>query len=591
MTAHINELRSAMRDLGVDAYIVPSGDPHQNEYVPDCWQRRVYVSGFTGSAGDLAVTMDRAGLWTDSRYFLQAEDQLDGTGITLFRMGRADTPKLTEWLQQELGEGQTVGIDPMLFSRQSVTRMKKVLGKKLVCLEENPVDRVWTARPPIPRSAAEIWPETYAGESVRGKLERVRQKMVSARADALVITTLDAVAWLFNIRGRDVPFNPVLISYAIVESDRATLFLHPEKRTTALEAHLSGLAEIREYDDFEKAVRSLAGARVLMDPATTGQWVADLIGASGRPVWEQNPVTSLKAVKNPTELEGFRRAHVRDGVAMVRFLCWLEAAVPKGGVTERSAADRLKAFRAEEDLFQGESFATISAFGPHGAIVHYDPAEAEETLLEPEGLYLIDSGAQYLDGTTDITRTVALGAVTAAQRDRFTRVLRGHIDLALTPFPAGTTGNQLDTIARRPLWEAGLNYGHGTGHGVGAYLSVHEGPQAISYYRGVGVALEPGMVVSNEPGYYEAGAYGIRIENLVYVAEDEVRSSAELPFLRLENLTLCPIDRRLVVADMLSTEELAYLNQYHETVRETLSPRLDAAQRAWLDEATRTVSG
>jgi Xaa-Pro aminopeptidase len=584
MASHVDELRTAMKDLGVDAYIVPSQDPHQNEYVPPCWQRRAYVSGFTGSAGDLVVTANRAGLFTDSRYFIQAEAELEGSGIALFRMGVPGTPKLYEWLREALGARGTVGIDPKLFSYGMVAKMRRSLGSdRVVCLEENPVDLIWHAKETFPLGPAEVWPLPYAGESAESKLARVRERMAASNADALVVTTLDAIAWLFNIRGRDVPFNPVLIGYALVHRDRAVLFIRPEKTTPALCAHLEGLAEIVGYDDFGRHLTALSAAksRVVIDPDTASQWVADRLGG-GVLVSKRSPIVDLKAVKNETELSGFKNAHVRDGVAMVRFLSWLDKAVPGGKVTEVSAADQLLAFRREGDLFQGESFSAISACGAHGAIVHYDPRGGDDALLVPEGLYLIDSGAQYLDGTTDITRTVALGAPTDEETDRFTRVLKGHIELALAAFPAGTSGPQLDTIARKPLWDAGLNYGHGTGHGVGAYLNVHEGPQAISYYRGAGVPLEKGMVLSNEPGFYKAGEFGIRIENLVCVVRDDARSTEETEFLRLENLTLCPIDRRLVDPSLLSSEALAYLNRYHETVRDTLSPLLEAPERRWL---------
>jgi len=591
MASHVDELRAVLKDLGVSAYIVPSQDPHQNEYVPGCWQRRAYVSGFTGSAGDLVVTEERAGLWTDSRYFIQAEAELEGSGIELFRMGVPGTPNPHEWLRRALGEAGTVGIDPQLFSCEAVAKMQRILGAdRVVCLEQNPVDLIWPSREAFPLSPAEVWPLPYAGETAADKLARVRRQMAAAGADALAVTTLDAVAWLFNIRGRDVPFNPVLLSYALVYRDRAALFVRQEKVTPALREHLAGLAKIADYDDFERHLTALSAAksRVMIDPETASQWVADRLRGSVL-VSRRSPVVDLKAVKNEAELSGFRNAHVRDGVAMVRFLSWLEEAVPKGGVTEVSAADRLLAFRAEGDLFQGESFGAISAFGAHGAIVHYDPRGGDDAPLVPAGLYLIDSGAQYLDGTTDITRTVALGAPTSEQKDRFTRVLKGHIDLALTAFPAGTCGTQLDTIARKPLWDAGLNYGHGTGHGVGAYLNVHEGPQAVSYYRGTGVPLKKGMVISNEPGFYKAGEFGIRVENLVYVVRDDARSTDEMEFLRLENLTLCPIDGRLVLPALLTSEELNYLNRYHETVRETLSPLLETAERRWLERATRTI--
>ncbi len=588
--SHIDALREFMRARGLSAYIVPSTDPHLSEYVPEHWRRRAFLSGFTGSAGDLVVTLEAAGLWTDSRYFLQAETQLNGSGITLFRQGLPETPEMGTWIGDQLSSGQKVGVDTTLLSIAAFTKLRKNLSPPGIVLEsvrDNPVDALWSERPPLPPHPLEVHPMAFTGETVASKLQRLRRTINERRADAHVLLALDGIAWLFNIRGSDVPFTPVAVAYAVVQPSEAALFIAPEKVTDELVAHLDGLVAIHDYNNFESYLVSLAktGARVTVDPDATSQWVLDTLRGTGRIDLRRSPVTGLKSVKNPTELDGIAAAHMRDGVAMVRFLKWLESEMPKGGVTERSAAKQLLEIRSEVDRFKGLSFNTISAFGPNGAIVHYDPEEGPDTVIEPDGLYLVDSGAQYLDGTTDITRTVAIGSPTDEQRQRFTDVLRGHIRLASARFPAGTCGIQLDTLARKPLWDVGLNYGHGTGHGVGAYLSVHEGPQSISYFRGLGVPLVGGMILSIEPGYYKAGAYGIRIENLAQVIPD-TDIDGEVPFLTFRPLTLCPLDISLIDGSLLDPDERRYLNRYHADVRSRLSPLLDADEQSWLAEAT-----
>lgn len=592
--SHIDALRELMRKQGLHAYIVPSTDPHLSEYVPEHWRRRAFLSGFTGSAGDLAVTLEAAGLWTDSRYFLQAESQLEGSGITLFRQGLPGTPEMHAWIRDQLSSGQKVGVDATLFPIAVYKKLRRDLrsrGIEIESIRANPVDAIWVERPPLPRFPIEVHPVTFSGESVASKLQRLRAAIQERGADAHVLSALDGIAWLFNIRGNDVPFTPVTVAYAVVQHTEAALFVAPEKVTDELVAHLEGLAEIRGYRDFESQLEALArsGADITLDPDATSQWVLDTLRGKGHIDLRRSPVTELKSVKNATELQGIDLAHVRDGVAVVRFLKWLESEVPRGGVTERTAAKRLLDIRSTGDRFRGLSFGTISAFGPNGAIVHYDPDEGPDTPIEPDGLYLVDSGGQYLDGTTDITRTVAIGRPTDEQRQRFTEVLQGHIRLASARFPAGTCGNQLDTIARKPLWDAGLSYGHGTGHGVGAYLSVHEGPQSISYYRGFGVPLKEGMVLSIEPGYYKAGAFGIRIENLAEVVPDPNPNEGELPFLTFRALTLCPIDLSLVEGGLLTPEERRYLDRYHALVRERLSPLLEAEEQIWLAQATREL--
>ena len=579
----LDSLRALLRERGIDAYIVPSGDQHAGEYVPRAWQRRAWLTGFTGSAGDALVTLKDALLWTDSRYFLRAERELEGGGFRLMKSGIPGEPGMQEWIGQNLGAGAGVGYDPRLLSHERTQELERELGARglrVVSIEENLVDRIWRERPALPLDSAIVWDTRYAGESVPSKLARVREKMAEVRADAHVVTRLDDIAWLYNLRGTDVPYNPLLISYALVTRDHAWLFVDPRKVPPA---GLDPSVTPRGYDTFGDALEEHARgrSRFWIDAMTASRWIVERAGGVERAYLGPGPIPMFKAVKNAVEVEGKRSAHIRDGAAMVRFLRWLEEAVPAGGVTELSVARELDRFRAQGQLYRGPSFEPIVGYRAHGAIVHYEATEESSFAIHGEDLLLVDSGGQYLDGTTDITRTVALGRPTAEQRVRFTLVLKGHIQIALAPFPRGTSGGQLDVLARRALWDAGLNYGHGTGHGVGAFLCVHEGPHSISP-TARSVPLEPGMVVSNEPGYYKDGAYGIRIENLVTVVEDPDRQG----FLRFSNLTLCPIDRNLVEPDMLSPGEREYLNTYHTRVRDTLSPLVDGKDRAWLDQAT-----
>lgn len=591
----IAALRELMVKNGIQVYLIPSTDPHQSEYVPEMWERRKWISGFTGSAGELAVSLKNAGLWTDSRYFLQAEQELSGSGIELFKSGLPDVPTLQDWLKQELSSGDSVGIDPRVFSYRDLQKLESFLQNwkiNLKTIETNLVDEIWEDQPAFPPDPVLPWELRFSGETVESKLNRLRGKMVSENAVAHVLSSLDAIAWLFNIRGSDVAYNPVVISYAIVTSDGAALYTRLNKITPEVKNHLAGLVDIFDYDEFKNGLLNLRKkqARVWLDPATVSRWIVDVLGDECETVFQESPVTLFKAMKNQTEIQGIKNAHIRDGLAMVKFLYWLENAVPRGGVSEVSAAEKAEAFRKEQPLFRGLSFETISAFREHGAIVHYTASPETDVKLKPNGIFLFDSGAQYLDGTTDITRTVALGKATAEQKDRFTRVLKGMLALSMTRFPRNTAGNQLDTIARKPLWDIAQNYGHGTGHGVGCFLNVHEGPQGISYYRGIGVPMELGMVTSNEPGYYKAGEYGIRTENLVLTVADETTSDSEFEFYKFETLTLCPIDLSLVEANLLSEAEILFLNQYHVQVRETLSPFLDEAEQRWLAEKTRPIS-
>ena len=588
MRVRLARLRGAMREHEIAAYLVPSSDPHQSEYVPQHWARREWASGFTGSAGDLVVGLDGGGLWTDGRYHLQARQQLRGTGIRLFPVGEKDVPTIEAHLAKTLPKGAVVGVDPAVISLRRARQIAKAFapaGVALKPIDENLVDAV---RGPVPgqraRSRVVPLPARFAGETSASKLRRVRRAMRERGADALLVTTLDAIAWLFNVRGSDVAYNPVFIAYAVVTAGEAVLHVDRGKLDAAAAAHLGRTARIEPYAAIRRTLRRLARrkATVWIDEESTSLMCGRFLDGA-KPVFAPSPIPRMKARKNDVELAGIRAAHRRDGAAMVRFLHWLERSLPAGGITEIGAADRLEEYRSAGEHFQGLSFPTIAGYADHGAIIHYSVDEASDVPLRPEGLFLVDSGAHYLDGTTDITRTLVLGGrPTDPQRDCYTRVLKGHIAIATARFPAGTTGARLDTLARAALWQSGRDYAHGTGHGVGAYLNVHEGPQSISH-RSTAVPLEPGNVQSNEPGYYEPGEFGIRIENLVEVVKDETLAPRD--FLRFDTLTLCPIEKRLIDSALLSADERAWLDGYHARVRETLAPDLDRDDRAWLDRA------
>ena len=590
----LSVLRKLMKKNKIDAYIIPSTDPHQSEYVPELWLRRKWISGFNGSAGDVIITKEKAGLWTDSRYFLQAEDQLKDSGIDLYKIGVPGVQTMFEFLRDELGKGESAAIDPRLQTHEEANDLKNRLMNhkiKLVHLEENLIDKLWKDQPELPDDPIIVWDEKYAGESVESKLGRIREKMAIEGADVHVLTTLDSIAWTFNIRGNDVEYNPVVIGYAIITKEGAELFIKRKKIKKDVKKALKGNANIYDYENFSKRLQKNTGKKikVWLDIDTVSAWIVSLIEKKSDMLFKRSPVTLFKACKNEAELAGFKACHIRDGVAMVKFLHWLSEAVPKSSVTEISASDKLAEFRAADSLFRGLSFGTISAYNEHGAIVHYESSPETDVELKSEGIYLIDSGGQYLDGTTDITRTVVLGEPTEEQKDRFTRILKGHIDLSMASFPQGTQGIQLDTIARKPLWEIGQNYGHGTGHGVGAFLNVHEGPQGISYYRGIGVPLEIGMICSNEPGFYKAGEYGLRIETLINVVKDDEKTTDEFEFYKFETATLCPVDTKLIDKSLLSDEEIEFLNIYHKRVYAELSPKIRGKAKEWLAKATEPI--
>jgi Xaa-Pro aminopeptidase len=595
----LTALRALMEREGVQAYMIPSTDPHHSEYLPDCWKRRQWISGFTGSAGDVVVGTETAGLWTDGRYFLQAADQLMGSGITLMKMGQPDTPSIEKWVGDQLSPGEKFGIDPKLVSVDSAKKMAKELEEKgieIKYIESNLIDEIWLDRPSPSNSMIEVLDTAFTGESAADKLDRIRGALAGKNCSYHILGALDTIAWTLNLRGKDIDYNPLFISYAFITPDEAHLFVNTCKVSSEMKEALGERVIIHSYDVFGSFLSGIGSAdpqppesKIWIDPATTNQWIMLKLGEHVTVHQERSPVVDLKSVKNDTELQGMRDAHVQDGIAMVRFLKWLGETVPKGTVTENSAADALEKFRTQGEHFVGLSFNTIAGFADHGAIIHYDPAQATgETFLKPDGIFLVDSGGQYRNGTTDITRTITLGNPTSDQREMFTRVLMGHINLSRTRFPSIYTGRQIEFPARKSLWDAGKNYNHGTGHGVGHYLNVHEGPMSISP-RDTGIPLKPGNILSNEPGYYKEGEYGIRIENLVAVIEDEELSSEGMQMLGFDTITMCPIDLELVESSIMTDGEKEWLNSYHRCVFDILSPHLDEEHRAWLEDRTRAI--
>ena len=585
-------LRKLMKKHRIDAYYIPSADPHQSEYLPENWKFRTWLSGFTGSMGELVVGMRKAGLWTDGRYFLQAGMELKGSGIDLMRMGEPGTPEMTDWVVSQLKKGQALGMDPSVVSVAAAGTFEKALaarGVKVKFLTTNLVAALWRDRPGAVMAPMVNHPLKYAGESVASKLRRVRREIKSAGAKAHVIGALDQVAWLFNVRSRDIAYTPVVTAYAIVTDRAATLYVDKRKVGPGIARILKKNARIKDYEtvwDDLKVLAQRKGMSVLIDPATTNRRVVDTLKGA-EIVFGGSPITPMKAVKNPVQIAGFVEAHRRDGVAMVKFLKWLEEAVPRGGVTELSAARQLESFRAEGKGFQDLSFTTISGYAANGAIIHYSADEKSDAKLKPRGIYLIDSGGQYPEGTTDITRTVPLGKPTRRQIECYTRVLMGTIDCTITPFPAGTTGQRQEMFARRALWMIGEDYAHGTGHGVGQYLGVHEGPHSLKNL--VSPPFVEGNIMSIEPGHYEAGKFGIRIENLAFVVRDTRHSTADRIWYTFDPVTLCPINTDLVDKSLMSREQVSWLNDYHKRVYRELAPRLDRVHRTWLKKATRPI--
>lgn len=572
-----------------DAFIIPSTDPHMSEYVAPHWQSREWISGFTGSAGTVVVTHDKAGLWTDSRYFLQAAQQLEGTGITLYKEMLPETPSISEFLCQELEAGSTVGIDGYVFSMLDARQLRKELANKQIELKSmaDPMDSIWTDRPALPQAPACIYGTQYAGRTCREKLEDIRQEMKQAGAQALLLPALDEIAWTLNLRGSDVHCNPVVVSYLLIDEEEAHYFIEPQKLTPEVKAYLEdNRVTCHAYTDLLPYLRQLKASTLLLTPVKTNQAVSEAVPESCRIVEGASPVSLLKAVRNEQEIAGLRKAMQRDGVALVKFLKWLEETVPGGQETEISVDRKLHELRAAQPLYKGESFDTIAGYGAHAAIVHYEATPETDVPLQPRGFLLLDSGAQYLDGTTDITRTIALGPLTEEEKTDYTLILKGHIDLAMAVFPEGTRGAQLDVLARMPIWQHRMNFLHGTGHGVGHFLNVHEGPQSIRMNENP-VALRAGMLTSNEPGVYKAGSHGIRTENLVLTVPAGEGMFGR--YLKFETVTLCPICTKGIVRELLTQEEADWLNQYHRTVYEKLSPDLDEDERYWLKKACEKI--
>ena len=591
IAARLATLRDEMRREHLSAFIFPSSDPHNSEYVPPRWEGRKWISGFDGSAGTAVVTLHSAALWTDSRYFLAAEEQLAGTEFQLMRERMEGTPGIAEWIAAELSDADSteIGVDGMCMTYADVSDLKSELkhnGGITVRTNLDILDRVWTDRPSVPLNPVHIQPMEYAGESCRDKLGRIRSSLLRRGAGGMLMTQLDDIAWTLNLRGTDVHCTPVFVAWLIVAEEVAVLYIKDEKLSPEVidYLHAEGVA-VDDYDNIIDALNSYDGYTLLIDPATTNYTLSQLRGNFNL-VSAPSPVPEMKAIKNEVECNGFRNAMLRDGVAMVKFLKWLEEAVPRGGETELSVSAKLRQLRAEQPLFMDESFDTIAGYEEHGAIVHYEPSPESDVALRPEGFLLLDSGAQYLDGTTDITRTIQLGAVSDLHRRVYTLVLKGHLSLQNLCFPRGAAGTQLDAVARVAMWRDGMNFMHGTGHGVGSYLSVHEGPHQIRQEYRPAPMLE-GMTVTDEPGLYLAGKFGVRIENTLLTVPYLTTEFGR--FLRFEPLTLCPIDTRPIVVDMLSAEELAVLNAYHQMVYERLSPMLDAEHRAWLAAKTRKL--
>ena len=587
----LSNLREIMQREHLDAFIFPSTDPHNSEYVPDRWKGREWISGFNGSAGTAVVTMHAAALWTDSRYFIAAEQQLAGTEFVLMRERVAGTPTISEWLGKVLSDinGATVGVDGMVNTAADVEALisdLRQLGGITVRTNFDPLAVIWTNQPPIPTTPIEVHSLEYAGESTTSKLSRIRIALRSLHADGMLVSALDDIAWTLNLRGSDVHCNPVFVSYLLIDTKTTTLFINDEKLTPDVKAYLTAQGvQTAPYNHIKDALRNYDEYNILLDPNVISYTLFKQVRTQ-EVVRASSPIPAMKAIKNEIEVEGFRRAMIRDGVALVKFLRWLQTAVVKGQETEISVAEKLTALRAEQPLFRGISFDTIAGYEAHGAIVHYEATPETDAPLKPHGFLLLDSGAQYQDGTTDITRTIALGELTEEQREVYTLVLKGHIQLELAKFPSGASGTQIDALAREAMWRKGFNFLHGTGHGVGSFLNVHEGPHQIRMeYRPA--PLLPFMTVTDEPGLYFEGKFGVRIENILLIKPYMTTAFGE--FLQMEPLTLCPIDTAPIVREMLLNEEVEWLNGYHQYVFDKLSPYLQGADLDWLRAATQNI--
>lgn len=593
MNSIINErivaLRAHIAKENIQAFIIPSTDPHLSEYVAPHWQSREWISGFTGSAGTVVVTAKEAGLWTDSRYFLQADRQIEGTGIALYKEMLPETPSIPAFLSSLLQKGDTVGIDGKMFSADEVQHLQRELRQSGIYVKSiaDPMQLLWSDRPAMPLAPAFVYDTKYAGKSFTEKLSAVRKKMKAAGAESLLLSALDEIAWLLNIRGSDVHCNPVVVSYLLIERYEIHCFIQPQKVTAELASYFkaNGIS-IHGYKEIEDYLSNTHAESILVNPVKTNYAIYSAICPTCRIINGTSPIALLKAVRNEQEIIGIHAAMQRDGIALVRFLKWLEEAVPAGRETEISVDRKLHEFRAAQPLYMGESFDTIAGYKEHGAIVHYEATPETDVALKPEGFLLLDSGAQYLDGTTDITRTIALGNLTEEEKLDYTLILKGHIALAMAVFPEGTRGAQLDVLARMPIWQQHMNYLHGTGHGVGHFLNAHEGPQSIRMNENP-IPLQPGMITSNEPGVYKAGSHGIRTENLVLTVPAGEGMFGN--YLKFETITLCPICRKGIIKELLTAEEIKWLNKYHQTVYEKLAPDLNNDEREWLKEACKAI--
>ena len=587
--ARIAALRAELKRRGLDGFVVPRADRQQNEYLPASEERLAWLTGFTGSAGAAAVLAERAALFVDGRYTVQAAAQIDAKLFAIEHL--VDSPP-EQWLEQNLKSGAKLGYDPWLHTSESADRLRKACataGAELVAVDNNPIDALWSDRPAPPAGSVSLRDIKLAGESAADKFKRIQAELKKLRADVLVVSDPQNVAWAFNIRGADIAHTPLALAFAVIPREgKPALYVETAKLDNKTRPALEEIAAVRAAAELARDLAQLKDKIVRLDQASAADALTRLVsGYGGKPVRGADPIALMKAVKNHAEIAGSRAAHTRDGVAMARFLAWLEREAPAGKLTEIDAVEALESFRRDSGLLKDISFPTIAGSGPNGAIVHYRVTRATNRTIGKNELFLVDSGAQYEDGTTDITRTVAVGTPSDEMRDRFTRVLKGHIAIASAVFPENTSGAQLDPLARTALWQAGLDFDHGTGHGVGSYLSVHEGPARISKLGTV--ALRRGMILSNEPGYYKTDAYGIRIENLLLVIAAPEPKGAEKPVNAFETLTLAPIDRRLIDSRLLTAKERNWIDSYHAHVQEVLSPLLDAATRAWLDAAARPL--
>ena len=576
----VNSLRAILRNEGIQAFIIPSTDPHMSEYVAPHWQSREWISGFTGSAGTVVITLDDAGLWTDSRYFLQAAEQLKDSGIALYKEMLPETPSIPSFLKSKLHDGDCVGIDGSVFSTAEAHALKNDLAQAGISFKSiaDPMNQLWSDRPPMPAALVFIHEMQCAGKSIEEKLSAIRREMAKNNVESILISALDEIAWTLNLRGNDVHCNPVFISYLFITSTDVHLFIQPNKLTQEVADYLHASAiQTHDYAEIGTFLHTLTAKNILLNPQKTNYALYTAINPACNICEGASPITLLKSIRNEQEIAGIHNAMTRDGIALVKFLKWLEEAVPQGNQSEISVDKKLHQLRAEQPLYMGESFDTIAG---------YAATPESDAKLAPEGFLLLDSGAQYLDGTTDITRTIALGELTEEEKEDYTLILKGHINLAMAVFPEGTRGAQLDALARIPIWKRGMNYLHGTGHGIGHFLNVHEGPQSIRMNENP-ITLRPGMLTSNEPGVYKTGSHGIRIENLILttVAGEGMYGR----YLQFETVTLCPICKKGIIKSLLNAEEIEWFNNYHLTVFNTLSPYLNKEEKNWLQQACEAI--